>query len=94
MVAGTEGVAIAAAIMNAVKASGAIVQVKPEPFLTIVSRERNPLIVAAESSFLGRKSFQYLTSYKGLAFFTKSSQPVMLPESAEIVRAGRIWVPN
>jgi hypothetical protein len=94
MVVGAEGAAIAAAIANAVKASGAIVQVRPEAFSTIASKGNNPLIVVSESSFLGRKSYQYLTSYKGLIFYTKSSQPVSLTGSAEIVSAGKIWVPG
>ncbi len=93
MATGAESAAIAAAIAKAVKESGAIVQVKPESFLTVVSRNISPLVVVAQSSFLGRKSFKYLTSYKGLAFYTKSSQPISLPGNAEIVSAGRIWVP-
>ncbi len=94
MVAGAEGAAIAAAVANAVKASGAIVQVAPDSFSIIASKTSNPLIVVSESSFLGRRSYQYLTSYKGLIFYAKSSQPVSLSGNAEIVKAGKIWVPG
>ncbi len=94
MVAGGQAAAIAAAIANAIKASGAIVQVTPDSFSTIASKTNNPLIVAAESSFLGRRSYQYLTSYKGLIFYVKSPQPLALSGNAEIVKAGKIWVPG
>jgi hypothetical protein len=33
-------------------------------------------------------------SYKGLAFFSKSSTPLQLPANAEVVTAGRIWIPG
>jgi hypothetical protein len=33
------------------------------------------------------------TSYKGLAFFTKSNTPLDLPAGAEVVTADRIWIP-
>jgi len=37
---------------------------------------------------------EYLSSYKGLAFFTKSPTELMLPGSAELIRAGKIWTPG
>lgn len=40
------------------------------------------------------KNYQYLSSYKGLAFFTKSPTELMLPGSAEIVQAKKIWIPG
>jgi hypothetical protein len=33
-------------------------------------------------------------SYKGLAFFTKSANPLALPSGADVVSAGRIWFPG
>jgi len=41
-----------------------------------------------------RKNYQYLMSYKGLTFFTKSAAPLPLPGGAELVNAGRIWTPG
>ncbi len=93
MITGAEGGAIAAAIANAVKASGAIVRVDPDAFAKIAARVNNPLIVVAEGGWL-RKNYQYLTSYKGLIFFAKSLQPVYLGPNVEIVKASAIWVPN
>ena len=91
--AAAQGAAAAAAIARAIRASGAIVRVEPEDFMALLARTDAPLVVAAEGGFLW-KSYQYLTSYKGLAFFTKSSQPLLLPTGIELVQAGKIWVPG
>ena len=94
-VAGAGGAAGAAyaAIAQAIKASGAIVSVEPNDFEAILSRADSPLIVCATGGLFSTKH-QYLTSYKGLAFFTKSTIPLSLKSSAEIVEAKRIWIPG
>jgi hypothetical protein len=83
----------AAAIAQAIKASGAIVRVEPEEFVRLMGRNPAPLIVQAEGGIFSR-NYQYLMSYKGLTFFTKSSDPVPLPPDVELVTAGRIWIPG
>jgi hypothetical protein len=85
--------AAAAAIAKATKASGVIVKLEPAEFARLLTRVRDPLIVIAQSGFFS-KNFQYLVSYKGLAFFTKSAIPLALPSGAEVVTANRIWVPQ
>ena len=85
--------AAAAAIVDAIKASGVLVSVEPEEFSKLMSRAGDPLIVVAESGIF-TKNYKYLMSYKGLAFFTKSDAPLPLPTGAEIVNAGRIWNPG
>jgi len=80
-----------AAVVQAVKASGVIVRVTPEEFRKVLYLVENPLVVTASTGFLGT-SYQYLTSYKGLAFFTKSKEPIELG-AAEVVAAEKIWVP-
>jgi ABC-type branched-subunit amino acid transport system substrate-binding protein len=85
--------AAAAAVAQAIKASGVVVRVEPEEFLKIVRRTENPLVVVAPGGFFSR-GYQYLASYKGLAFFTKSPDPLPLPPGAEIVEAGSIWIPR
>jgi len=91
MAAGAAGAA-AAAIANAIKASGVLIRVEPEEFSKLMNRARDPLIVVAEAGIFA-KNYQYLMSYKGLAFFTKSGVPLPLPGGAELVSAGRIWIP-
>ena len=85
--------AAAAAIAQAIKASGVLVRVDPDAFQRILVRVESPLVVHSTGGFLST-SYRYLMSYKGLAFFTKSPQPIQLPASAEVVVADRIWIPG
>ena len=87
------GAAAAAAIANAIKASGVLVNVTPEDFAAILRRTERPLVVTAEGGFFSTR-YKYLTSYKGLAFYTKSPQPLMLPTGAEVVNAKSISIPQ
>mgnify|MGYP000505523300 CR=1 FL=1 len=67
--------AAAAAIAQAIKASGAIVNMSPDDFMSIVDRCDKPLVVMAHGGLLDR-SMRYLVSYKGLVFHTKSKVAV------------------
>lgn len=87
------GGAAAAAIAQAVKASGAIVRMDPNDFVQIVNRAEAPVVVMATSKIFGRTSYKYLTSYKGLAFYTKSPNQLPLGVRAELVYAKAIWIP-
>ncbi|UCC73583.1 MAG: hypothetical protein JSV86_03195 [Gemmatimonadota bacterium] len=88
------GAAAAAAIAQAVKASGAIVRMKPDDFAQIVNRAEDPLVVMAVSKVFGKTSYKYITGYKGLAFYTKSSSQLPLGVRAELVHAKQIWIPG
>ncbi|MBI4286651.1 MAG: hypothetical protein HY670_12250 [Chloroflexi bacterium] len=94
--AGSSGAAAAAAhavaIAKAIKASGAIVRVAPEDFMTILGKTNKPLVVMARGGFM-KRGYHYLTGYKGLVFFTKAAAPLYLPGDAEIVAADKIWTP-
>lgn len=85
--------AAAAATANAIRASGVVVQLEPAEFLVILNRQTEPLVVHATGGFLST-NYQYLTSYKGLAFFTKSHEPLMLGKDVEVIAAGSIWIPG
>jgi hypothetical protein len=87
------GAAVAAAIANAIKASGVLVTVTPEDFAAILRRTERPLVVAAQGGFFSTH-YKYLTSYKGLAFYTKSPQPLVLPIGAEVVNAKSLSIPQ
>ncbi len=82
----------AAAIAQAIKASGVLVRLEPDEFMHIVTRQRDPLVVCATGGLLST-NYQYLVSYKGLAFFTKSPDPLPLPTGAEVVTARGISIP-
>ena len=85
-------VAAAAAIAQAIKASGVIVRLSPDEFQKVLRKVERPLVVYA-SGGLFQKNHQYLMSYKGLAFFTKSLSEIMLPVGAETIVARKLWAP-
>ena len=85
--------AAAAAIANAIKASGILIRLGPQDFESILQRTRNSLIVTATGGLFSTK-YKYLVSYKGLAFYTISSDPLILPSDAEVVTAKSIWIPG
>jgi len=87
------GAAAAAAAFRAIKASGAIVQMEPPAFESILARTDSPLVVTAPGGFLGRKH-KYMTAYRGLLFFTISASPLRLDSRCEIITAGKIWTPD
>jgi hypothetical protein len=95
MSAGATGAAAAAAaaIANAIKASGVLVTVTPADFQNLLQRQRDPLVVHSVGGFFST-NYQYLLSYKGLAFFTKSPEPLVLPASTELVSAKSISIPG
>jgi hypothetical protein len=86
------GAAAAAAIAQAIKASGVLVRVEPAGFLKIARKSTDPLVVTATGGVFSR-NYQYLMSYKGLAFYTKSDEALSLPNGAEVIVANRIWIP-
>jgi hypothetical protein len=88
-----EAAAHAAAIAQAVKASGTLVRVEPQDFSRLLNRQESPLVVRSRGGLFQRR-WLYLTSYKGLAFFTRSVEPLPLPGRAEVVEASRIWMPG
>ena len=92
MSAGAGAAAAAAAIAQAIKASGVIVRISPEEFQKVLRKIERPLVVYATGGVF-KSNHQYLMSYKGLAFFTKSTSEIMLPVGAETIVARKIWVP-
>jgi hypothetical protein len=89
---GAAAVAVAE-IAQAIKASGAIVNVESTDFMTILEKTERPLVVYSESRFISTK-YHYLTAYKGLIFYTKSVTPLMLRPSIEVISAKKIWIPG
>jgi hypothetical protein len=92
---GTAAVAAAAYVAQAMKASGGIVRLEPPEFMRIVAKMKAPLIVVfpAKGGIFSRNS-EYLTNYKGIFFYAKTSTALNLPGDAELVRARSFWMPN
>ena len=86
-------VAIHAAIANAIKATGVVVRLEPTEWLSVLKRNDNAVVVVASGGMF-KKSFRYLTSYRGLAFFTKSDQALILPGRTEVITAKSISLPD
>ena len=87
------GAAAAAAIANAIKASGVVVRVDSTNFQTILRRIEKPLVVYAEGGVFSTK-YYYMVSYKGFAFYTKSPTPLLLPNGVETIVTKNIWIPG
>ncbi len=86
------GAAAQAAAINAMRCFGVVVTVNPDEFLDLVMRQECPLVVTATGGFFA-KEYRYLMSYKGLAFFTKSADPLDLPADSEVVQSKKIYIP-
>ncbi|MFH1381493.1 MAG: hypothetical protein ABIH70_01205 [Chloroflexota bacterium] len=83
----------AAAIANAIKASGAIINVNSDDFLRILAKSNKPLVVMAKGGVF-KVNYQYLTAYKGLIFYTKSPTMLSLPGDIELILSDKIWIPG
>jgi hypothetical protein len=82
-----------AALVNALKASGVVVRLEIAEWLKILERTERPLVVLGTGGVF-KKHNQYLTSYRGLAFFATSKDAIVLPPRCEIVQAKKISVPD
>ena len=87
------GAAAHAAVLNAVKSSGVVVRLEPVEWLALLKRTDAPLIIVSTGGVF-KKHVRYLTSYRGLAFYTQSAQALMLPSRAEVIQAKAISVPD
>ncbi|SFH81940.1 hypothetical protein [Planctomicrobium piriforme] len=83
----------AAAVIQAIKAMGVVIQLDPDNWMDIVCREPDALVVHSTSWFFGTTQ-NYLTSYKGLAFYTRSTELLHLPPDVEVVEARKLWMPG
>ncbi len=85
--------AMVAAKRDAVMASGAIIKVDSAVFLEITKKVEIPLIVHSIEKTFFHEMHKYLTSYKGLFFYTESKYSILLPNEIELLEADRVWIP-
>ncbi|MFN2398512.1 MAG: hypothetical protein ABR543_07695 [Gemmatimonadaceae bacterium] len=85
--------AAAVAVANATRASGPIAEVSAGDFMTVLTHAVSPMVLVAEAGMF-RKRYRYLMSYKGVAFYTQSKQPLILPNRTELVRLGKLSIPQ
>lgn len=96
MVSGAGGNSAASAavvLANAIKACGVVVRMEEPEFMKILSQQEGAIVVHATGGFF-TKNDQYLTSYRGLAFFTKSKYPLSIPAHCQLIEAKKISVPD
>ena len=62
-------------------------------FMALLSKAEKPLVVTSSSGII-KKNYQYLMSYKGFVFYTKTPSPIILSGKAEIITAQKIWIPG
>jgi hypothetical protein len=84
--------AAAAAAARAIKASGTLVQVKPDEFRKLLRQNSQGLVVHATAGLFGT-AHKYLMGYNGLAFYTFAREEIQVPSTCQIVEAKRIWTP-
>lgn len=84
--------AAAAMAMGAPKAQGVVVRLEPLQFMLILQRQPGPIVVRATRGFI-HNIFQYLTTYKGLTFYTEARDPIVIPDDADLLDAKSISVP-
>jgi hypothetical protein len=84
--------AMIAAMAQATRSCGAVVRLKPEEFMRVLARAKDPLIVTASAGIF-KTHYDYLFSYKGLTFYTQAGEPLDLPP-VDVVEAESIYVPG
>ena len=93
MIAAGGAAAAAAAVATAIKASGTLVSLEPQEFQRLLSHSDGALVVRAPGGLFS-SGHKYLTSYKGLAFYSSSKEPLTMPRSCEVIDAKKIWIPG
>ena len=89
---GNGAVTLGAAMAEASKAIGGIIIVEPQNFLGILEKTEKPLVVYSPGKLVTR--YKYITSYKGLTFFTQSKEALLIPASVETITAKKIVIPQ
>ena len=68
-------------------------QVLPEEFSKLVAIADDPLVVHAPARGMFSRKHRYLMSWRGLAFYTASLEPLDLG-GADTITAKSIWIPQ
>ena len=77
---------------EALKAMGSIIVVEPKDFIRIVEKKTDALVVHTPGGILSKN--KYITSYKGLIFFTKTKEELELPANIELMHAKKMVLPQ
>ncbi|WKZ58067.1 MAG: hypothetical protein QY309_09315 [Cyclobacteriaceae bacterium] len=78
---------------TALKMMGAFIKVEEVTFRKILNDNKALLVVQSKAGIF-TQSHLYLTSYKGFVLYTKSKQPISIPEVHEVIQATQVMLPN
>jgi len=84
--------AAAHAAMQAIRASGAIVRVEARDFEGVVRKTGDAVVIRARPAMLS-KQYQYMTSYRGFIFYTRTREQLRFASSVEVIEAKTIYTP-
>jgi hypothetical protein len=84
--------AVHAAMIQAIRASGAIVRVEARDFDRIVRSAGDALVIRARPSAFSRK-YHYMTSYRGFIFYTRTREQLQFASSVEVIEAKTVYAP-
>jgi hypothetical protein len=82
-----------AAVIQAVRASGAIVSVPPDEFQRLLERNVQGLVVHTQGKHFSRRH-KYLMGYRGLVFYTTSREALSVPRTVQVLETRTIWIPT
>ena len=82
-----------AAMINAIKASGAVVRIEEEDFRNLISKMDSGLVIEKPGGSMF-SNYKYSTSYQGFIFYCRSRDAITIPSRLEKITARRIWVPQ
>ncbi len=91
---GAAAAAAIAAMIQATKAMGVIVKMEPDQWRRLLDRVGTETLIVRGTRRVFRTYYQYLFSYRGLAFYTETKEEMNLPGSIESVNAKNIWLPG
>ena len=81
--------------LQAIQACGTVVHMEPEQFLALLVGIETPMVVSAYvRGVFGTSYRHYLTSVRGLAFYTKSREPLKFPGPIDQIEAKSISAPR
>jgi len=89
----TAATTAAAAVAEAIKASGAIVRVEPDEFRKLLNHNAEGLVVHAMGGLFS-PGHRYLMGYRGLVFYASARESIPLPSACQVVEAKKIWIPG
>jgi hypothetical protein len=83
--------AVHAAMIQAIRAAGAIVRVEARDFERIVRNAREALVIRAPPSAFSRK-YHYM-SYRGFVFYTRTREQLQFASGVEVIEAKTVYAP-